>query len=341
MAASTKGITYEEIVRNIQKGDFAPVYYLMGEEAYYIDKISDFLVENLLKPEEKDFNLDVVYGVDVTIDQVIELAHTFPMMADRRVVLVREAQGLKSLEGLDSYLHHSTPTTVLIFCHKNGTADKRTAAVKTVQQMGVLFESKRLYDDKLPGFIISYVKRQGAEIEPQAVQMLADYVGADLCRLASEMDKLLLALPGGVGCITQSLVEEQTGMSKEFNNFELQSALAHRDVYRANRIVRYYQGNPRGFALPATLSNLFTFFSDVMMAYYAPDKSDKGVAEWLSSSLWKVRQDILPARQNYSGVKVMQILAEIRKTDAASKGVGGCKTSPGELLLELVFFILH
>ena len=342
MAASTKGggITYEEIVRNLKAGKVAPVYFLMGEEGYYIDKLSDLLVETILKPEDKDFNLDVVYGIDVTVDQIIDLARTYPMMSDHRVVLVREAQGLRSLDGLEKYVEHVTESTILVICYKNGAADRRKAVLKAIAQYGILFESKRLYDRQLPGFIIGYLRQCGVEVENEAVQMLADHVGADLCRLSAEMDKLLLLVKKGER-ITSAMVEEQTGMSKDFNNFELQNAIACRDVFRANRIVRYYQSNPRNFALPVTLSNLFTFFSDVMMSYYSPDKTEEGIALWLSVPLWKLKQDILPAKKNYSGVKVMFILSEIRKTDAASKGVEGNSATPGELLQDLIYYILH
>ena len=339
--AAQKGITHEDIVRDVRAGRIAPIYYLMGDEPYYIDKVSDFIADAVLKPDEKDFNLDVVYGADVTVGQVIELARAYPMMAERRVVLVREAQAMRSLDGLEQYALHLTPSTVLILCHKNGTLDKRKAAAKAIQQVGVIYESRRLYDSQLPAFIANYVRRGGAQIEQQALQMLAEHVGADLCRLSAEMDKLLLALPKGQPCISSQMVEELTGVSKEFNNFELQTALAQRDLLRAARIVKYYQGNPRSFALPVTLSGIFTFFSDVMQAFYATDRSESGIAEWLGKPEWAVRRDVMPALRNYTGLKVMQILAEIRKTDAASKGVGGCKTPPGELLQELVFFILH
>ncbi len=339
--AIQKTITHEDIIRDVRSGKIAPVYYLMGEEGYYIDKLSDFLVETLLKPEERDFNLDVVYGIDTTIEKVVEMARAFPMMAERRMVLVREAQGLRSLDALESYLRHFSSTTVLVMCHKNGTLDKRKAIVKEIQSVGVLYESKKLYDNQLAPFVAGYMKRAKVEIDPQAVQMIVDHVGADLSRLSSEMDKLLMALPKEKKMVTADMVEELTGMSKDFNNFELQSALAHRDILRANRIVKYFQGNPRSFALSSTLSNLFTFFSDVMMAYYAPERTESGVADWLSVPAWKVKNDLMPALRNYSGVKVMNILGEIRKTDAASKGVGGCKTAPGDLLQELIFYILH
>lgn len=345
---AARGVTFEDILRDVQAKDIAPVYYLMGEEDYYIDQLSDAIVEAVLSKDERDFNLDIVYGAETDIDKVIELAHAYPMMAERRVVLVREAQAMRSLEGLESYLSHLTPTTVLVFCHKHGKLDMRKAAAKAMQQIGVVFESKRLYDNQLPPFISRYFRQHDVDIEPQAIQMLAGHVGADLSRLTTEMDKLLLALPEGGRVVDASLVEEQTGMSKDFNDFELMAALAQRNIFRANQIVKYYQGNPRSFFIGRTLTNLFTFFSDVMLAYYTPkkndgrpDASDAGIAAWLGKSEWKVRQDVGPARRNYSGVKVMQILGEIRKTDAQSKGVGGCRTPHEELLQDLIFFILH
>ena len=341
MAEAAKSPTAEDVVRDVRAGRVAPVYYLMGEEDYYINELGEFLTNTLLKPEERDFNLDIVYGADTTIAQVVELAQAYPMMADRRVVVVREAQALRSLDALEDYIKQPNPTTVLVFCHKHGKLDGRKGVFKSLQRVGVVYESKRVYDRQLPPFITRYLKRRGLGIDQQAVQMLASHVGADLCRLAGEMDKLVLAVAPGEQVVTASLVEQQTGVSREFNDFELQAALAHRDMLRAAQIVKYYQGNPRSFALQRTLTNLFTFFSDIMVAYYAPDRSERGVGAWLEKPDWKVRQDIMPALTNYSGVKTMLILAEIRKTDARSKGLEGGKTPDGELLQDLIFFILH
>ena len=337
---AAKGITYDDILRDLKAKKVAPVYYLMGDEDYFIDKLSDAIVEAVLTEDEKDFNLDILYGAEAEMDKVIELAHAYPMMAEKRVVLVREAQAMRSIEGLETYLAHLTPTTVLVFCHKHGKLDTRKAAAKAIQQVGVIYESKRLYDNQVASFISQYLHKHNVDIEPQAIQMLASHVGSDLSRLTTEMDKLLLALNGG-RVVGASLVEEQTGVSKDFNDFELQSALAQRNIFRANQIVKYHQGNPRSFFITRTLTNLFTFFSDVMLAFYAPEKNDAGIAAWLGKPEWKIRMDIGPARRNYSGVKVMQILSEIRKTDAQSKGVGGVRTPHEELLQDLIFFILH
>lgn len=336
-----QALKHEDIIRAVRSGKVAPVYCLMGEEDYYIDKLGDFLVDTILKPEERDFNLDVVYGLETNVNRIVELARAYPMMADRRVVLVREAQSVRTFDGLEAYLRHLTPTTVLIICHKHGKLDKPRAVVKALQEVGVVFESRRLWENQLPAFITGYFKRGGVAVEPQAVQMLTGHVGNDLSRLSSEMDKLMLALPQGERTVTAASVETLTGMNKDFNDFELISALARRDILRTQQIWNYYRGNNRSFALTKTLSVLFTFFTDVMMSYYSPDKSERGLAVWLGKTEWKVRQDISPALANYSGIKVMQILGEIRKTDAAGKGVGGCKTAPEELLQELLFFILH
>jgi len=254
---------------------------------------------------------------------------------------VREFQALPDKETLVAYVKNPNPATVLILCHKHGTLDGRRSLGSEIKKAGVVFESKRLYDRELPGFVTSYIQRRQKTIEPAAVQMLCDHVGSDLSRLAAEMDKLLLAIPANETRVGANLVEELTGMSKDFNNFELQNALALRDVYKANRIVKYFDSNTRTFALPVTLSSLFNLFSDVLLAYFAPSQSDDGIAQYIGKSTWVCRQAIIPARRNYSGKKVMDIISEIRQTDAKSKGVGGCKTPPGELLKELVFFILH
>lgn len=335
------GPSHLDIVKQVRTGDIKPIYYLMGEEDYYIDNLSNFIVDTLLKEEERDFNLSVLYGAETNANQVIQEARQFPMLADRRVVVVREAQSMNDREQLAAYVKNPNPQTVLVMCHKHGKLDARKSLAGEIKKVGILYESKRLYDRELPGFCTNYLRRHHMEAETAAIQMLCDHVGSDLNHLASEMDKLMLAVPQGQGRVTTQMVEEQTGISKDFNNFELQNALSVRDVFKANQIVKYFNSNPKSFALPLTLSSLFGFFSDVMLAYYAPDKSENGVAAWLGKSPWQIRQAILPARQNYTGVKVMNILAEIRKTDAASKGVGGIKSTPGELLQELVFFILH
>ena len=341
MAAKKEGVTYEEIVRAVRAGNFAPVYYLMGEESYYIDKVSEFIVDSALKEEERDFNLTVCYGADVTADEVVNAAKRFPMMAQRQVVWVREAQNLQGKERLSFYLEHPQPTTVLILCHKHGVLDRRKKLASDIQKASVLFESKKLYESQLPGFVSAYLRRKGVAMEQNAVMMVCESVGSDLSRLSGELDKLVLALPEGETRIGASFVERHVGISKEFNNFELVSALVVKDVLKVNRIVKYFNDNPKNFSLQLTLSVMFGFFSNLMLAYYAPKRTEEGIAEWTEQPRWQVGRNILPAMRNYTGVKVMQIIGKLRETDAKSKGVGNTMATPGDLLKELAYFILH
>lgn len=341
MAKKVSGISYEDIVRQVQAGDFKPIYYLMGEEAYYIDRLSDYIVEKALNEAERDFNLTVLYGPQTTGEEVVNAAKRYPMMAERQVVVVREAQGLPHKEVLAFYAQKPMPSTILIMCHKNGVIDGRTNMAKEIRNAGIVFESPKLYDRELPSFVMNYVRRKGLDIAPDATQVLCEHVGADLNRMAGELDKLSLAVDSTTKRITTQLIEEHIGISKEFNSFELVAALAAKDVLKANRIVNYFDNNPKNFALQPTLSTLFKFFSDLMLAYYSPVKTEEGIAAWLEQSAWQVRKNILPAMRMYSGSKVYAIIGEIRRTDGASKGVGGVKSTDGDLLKELVFAILH
>ena len=344
--AKKTGITYEEIVRQVQAGVFKPVYYLMGEESYYIDRVSEYIVQKALTEDEKDFNLTILYGPQTTGEEVVNAAKRYPMMAERQVVLVREAQTLEHREVLAFYLQKPLLSTVLILCHKNGTLDRRTKLATEIQNAGILFESRKLYERELPSFVNAYVRRKRLEIAPDACQILCEHVGADLNRLAGELDKLVLAIQAGQGAanstrIDSQLIQDHIGISKDYNAFELVSALALKDVMKANRIVKYFDSNPKSFALQPVLASMFRFYTNLMIAYYAPVKSEEGIAAWLEQSVWQARRDVLPAMRHYTAMQVFNILDEIRKTDAASKGVGGQKVTDGDVLKELVFRILH
>lgn len=339
---AAKDITPESIVREVRAGHVKPVYYLMGDESYYIDRIADFLVNAVLKPEEKDFNMITFFGNDASINTIVNAAKGFPMGGQRQVVIVKESQNLgNNKEPLSTYLKHPQPTTVLIFCHKNGTLDRRSKLAAEIQKAGVLFESKKLKDYQLPAFIISYLKKRKIGIERQASEILAQFVGADLNRLAGEMDKLVLALPKGCAVITADTIEKNIGVSKEFNTFELRNALVAKDVFKANQIVKYFDETPKMNPLVKTLPLLFTFFQNLMISYYAPSKTEQGICEALGlRSPWQAK-DYVTAMRNYTGVKVMQIISAIRQADAKSKGVNNAFESDGDILKELVFFILH
>lgn len=338
----TQDITYEEIVRRVRAKEYSPVYYLMGEESYYIDKISDYIVDSVLAPEERDFNLTILYGSNISMAAVVDAARRFPVMANHQVVLVKEAQQIDDKEKLIEYIQKPQSSTVLIFCHKNGVLDRRKKMAEEIKKKGVLFESKRLYESQLPIFINSYLKRKGFQIDPQAALILSNYVGSDLCRLSGELDKLTVAVSNPRNLITSEDVESRVGISKEFNNFELLNALVEKDIYKANMIVKYYNSNPKSFSLQVTLTVLFNFYANLMQAYYAPQKSEESIAMWLEQPRWQVSRNIIPAMKKYSGVKVMNIIAEIRNSDVRSKGVGSTSnTTAGQILQDLVFFILH
>ena len=341
MAKKASGIGYEDIIREVRAGDFRPIYYLMGNESYYIDRLSDFIADNALQESERDFNLTILYGPQTNGEEVVSAARRYPMMAERQVVVVREAQKLDHRELLAAYAQKPLLSTILIICHKNGTLDMRTRLAAEIKRAGIVFESRKLYDRELPAFVTNYVRRKRVEIEPAACQILCEYVGSDLSRLASEIDKLVLALPQGNLRIDAQLIEDNIGISKEFNTFELVAALTTKDVLKANRIVNYFDSNPKNFALQPTLTTLFKFFSDLLLAFYAPVKNDDGVAAWLEVPTWQVRRDIMPAMRYYTAMKVFNILAQIRRTDASSKGVGGDRSTDGDLLKELVFYIMH
>lgn len=336
-----KEVTYEEIVRDLKNRVYKPVYYLMGEETYYIDKISDYISDTVLTDEEKEFNLTVMYGGDVDVATIVNAAKRYPMMSEHQVVVVKEAQNVKGMEGLSFYLQKPLMSTILVICHKHGVLDRRKKLAAEIEKIGVLFESKKLKEAQLPGFVASYLKRKSVDIEPKAAEMMAEFVGTDLSRMAGELEKLVITLPPGSRRVTPEQIERNIGVSKDYNNFELRNALVARNVLKANRIIKYFEENPKNNPIQTTLSVLFGFFSNLMLAYYAPEKTEQGIAEQLGlKSTWQAREYMNAMRQ-YSGVKVMEIIGEIRYCDARSKGVDNVSLENGDLLRELIYKILH
>ena len=334
-------ITCDDILKELRAKQYRPVYYLMGEEPYYIDLIADYITDNILTETEKEFNLTVVYGADVDMATVINAAKRYPMMSEHQVVVVKEAQNIRNMEELSYYLQKQLLSTILVICHKHGVLDRRKKLAAEIEKTGVLFESKKVKDAQLPAFITSYMKRKGIDVEPKATAMLADFVGADLSRLTGELEKLIITLPKGHTRVTPEQIEKNIGISKDYNNFELRSALVEKDVLKANKIIKYFEENPKTNPIQMTLSLLFGFFSNLMLAYYAPEKSEQGIANMLGlRTPWQAK-DYLAAMRRYNGVKTMQIIGEIRYADAKSKGVGNPSLSDGDILRELVFKILH
>ena len=281
--AEAKNASFDSIMADLEARRFAPVYYLMGEESYYIDKISDYIAEHVLQPEERDFNQTVLFGSDVTASQVADYARRYPIMSEYQVVIVKEAQNIKQTEALERYFKQPLASTILVMCHKNGTVDGRKREyMKAIQSAGVLFESKKLRDRDLPVFIERYLKARNVSIDTKSTQIIADSIGADLSRLTSELDKVVLSLPEQDRRVTPQVVEDQIGVSKEFNGFELRDAIVNRNVFKANQIIKYFDENPKAGSIYAFLPLLFNYFQNLMIAYYAPNnKSQEAVAEWL------------------------------------------------------------
>lgn len=334
-------ITYEYILKELKAKQYRSVYYLMGEESYYIDLIADYITNNVLTDTEKEFNLSVVYGADVDISTIINAAKRYPMMSEYQVVVVKEAQSIRNMDELSFYLQKPQNSTILVICHKHGVLDRRKKLAAEIEKTGILFESKKIKDAQLPAFITSYMKRKGIDLEPKAIAMLADFVGTDLSRLTGELEKLIITLPKGQTRVTPEQIEHNIGISKDYNNFELRSAIVEKDILKANKIIKYFEENSKSNPIQMTLSLLFGFFSNLMLAYYAPEKSEQGIALFLGlKSPWQSRE-YLSAMRRYNGVKTMQIIGEIRYADAKSKGVGNSSITDGDILRELVFKILH
>ncbi|MCF2738012.1 DNA polymerase III subunit delta [Bacteroides caecigallinarum] len=334
-------MTYEDIAKDIKNGKFAPVYLLMGEEDYYIDRISDYIVEKALDENEKEFNLTIMYGLDTDMASVVNNAKRYPMMSEHQVVVVKEAQNLRSWEELSFYMQKPLTSTILVFCYKHGTLDRRKKIVAEIEKNGVVFESKKLKENLLPGFITAYMKRRKMEIDDTAAQLMAEFVGNDLNRLAGELDKLIITMPKDRNRITPVEIERNIGISKDYNNFELKNALITKDTLKANKIVKYFSDNPKSNPLQPTLALLFNYFSNLMVAYYAPERTENGVAAYLGLKSPWLAKEYIAGMKAYTGVKVMNIITQIRLCDARSKGIGNVSLSPGELLRELVYFILH
>ena len=343
MAEKKSSFTFETIMRDLKAKKYAPVYVLMGDESYYIDRITDYIADNVLDPDDRDFNQTVVFGADTTAAQVVDMAKGYPVMpAAHRVVIVKEAQGLKSLDALERYFEKPLASTVLVIAYKNGTIDRRKKVVGKAEAVGVVFESKKKRDYELPAFIEAYLKRNHVAIDTKSAAMIAEHIGADLSRLISELDKVMISLPDDDRRVTPDVVEREIGVSKEFNIFELKTAIIERNVFKANQIVKYFDKNPKAGSLFSCLPLLYTYFQNLMVAFYAPDKNnDNNLAAFLElKSVWGLK-DYRVGMRNFSAMKTLQILAKIRETDAKSKGLDSLNTSTDDLMRELIFFILH
>jgi DNA polymerase-3 subunit delta len=335
----------EVVLEALRKGYIAPIYFLQGDEAFFIDQISDFIEKNALAEHEKGFNQVICYGKDVTVGAVITQARRFPMMAERQVVIVKEAQEMGDLNAekgqqlLESYIQKPVPSTILVFAHKHKTVDGRKAWIKLLDKTAVLVECKKLYDDKIPGWTNAYVQSKGYRLQPKAAQMLADSIGNNLSRLTNEVDKLLINFPPKTE-ITPDHVHQFVGISKEYNVFELQNALVKKDVLKANRIVGHFGANPKENHPLLVVAALFTFFTKLLLLHQQTDRSEAGVAKALSISPFFAK-DYLQAAQAFPLQKVARVIHALRVADLQAKGVDAGSMDEEAILRELVFKILH
>ena len=317
-------MTFEEICAEIGQRKFRPVYVLMGEEPYFIDKLTDLLLATVLKDEERDFNQLVRYGAETNAGEVINAARRFPMMAEHQLVVVREAQQMRDIETLAAYVKVPLASTVL------------------VEKNGLLFESKKVPEYKMPAFITSFLQRRSLTIDAKAAQMLSDCVGNDLTRLDKEISKLeIIMAEKGLKRVTPEMVEQHVGISKEYNNFELLKAILAKDAVKANRIIQYFDKNPKDNPIQVTLSVLFNYFSNLLICYYTKDRSEAGLMAALGLRGSFQVKDYVAGLRLFPAMKVFNLISDIRTADARSKGVGNASAGSYDLLKELLYKILH
>ena len=340
-------MTAQDILKDLKARKFKPVYLLHGDEPYFIDLVSNYVEHNVLPDAEKGFNQSVFYGKDTDIMTVLGAAKRYPMMADYQVVLVKEAQDMKwgkedddkkNINPLLNYLDNPLTSTILVFCYKYGKFDKRKKTYKAIDKNGLVFESASLYENKLPAWIEGYVSAKKYQIAPQASAMLAEYLGNDLSKIANELDKLMLNITAGQE-ITLKEIQDNIGISKEYNVFELQTALARKDVFKANQIVNYFDANPKANPIVVMMANLNGFFTKILQVHYLTDKSSQSIAREIGVNPFFVKDYEMAAR-SYNYNKTMNIISLLREYDLKSKGVDG-GAPHGELMKEMLFKIMH
>lgn len=333
-------MTFDSILSDLKNKKYAPIYFLTGDEPYFIDKITDYISANVLSETDKAFNQSVLYGKDVDIASVITAAKRFPMMADHQVIIVKEAQNINKIEDLVYYAENPLKSTLLVVNYKYKKLDKRKKLHKVLGKNAVLFESKKLYDNQVPDWITKYLKVKNIEIQPTGALLLTEFLGSDLSKISMELDKLMITLPAGEKMITPSHIEENIGISKDFNNMELQKALVKRDHLKVYRIVDHFAQNQKNNPFPVTIAMLYGFFNKILVYYFLKDKSKMSVAGALRINPYFVSEYQAAARV-FPPKKTVDIISSLREYDLKSKGVGSLSASPGDLLKELVFKILN
>ena len=333
--------SYDLMRREILKKTYYPIYLLQGEESFFIDDLTNLLDKSILSETERDFNHTTFYGIDSDVRTIISACKRYPMMSAFQVVILKEAQRLANIELLEVYAKKPLKSTILIINYKQGTIDGRKSIVKAIDKVGVIFESKRLYENKVPVFISSYLKDRGIKIDMKSTQMLVDYVGNDLSKLVSELEKLQVVLSGKEQRITAEIIEENIGISKDYNNFELIKAIANKDMARAYRIVAYFDKNPKDNPLVMTLYSFIYYFNNLVECFWLPNRTEQSVMNALNFRNTYMTQDYMVGLRNYNVNEVLDIISHLRTFDAKSKGIDNPPyTTNGELLKELVYKIM-
>ncbi len=331
---------FETILRNLAKKEYRPIYLLHGEEPYFIDKISGYIEKNVLTEEEKSFNQTIFYGKDSDPRIIADTAYKYPMMSGKQVVIIKEAQTLKEIEILRNYASKPMPSTILVICYKYKTLNQKTKLFKAIKENGEILTANKLYENQIPFWIEKYLKQYNYTITPQAAQILTDYLGTELSKISNELDKLLIAVKDTTH-ITPVHIEKNIGLSKDFNLLELQDALATKNIFRANRIIKYFGSNPQLHPIQATTSTLFGFFSKMLAIRFLRDKSEKGVLKAIGGHPFYLKK-IMAASKNYSTEKLLEIISILREYDLKSKGIGvSTMVDTAELQKEMIYKILH
>jgi DNA polymerase-3 subunit delta len=340
-------LTFEEIISDLKKKIYKPIYYLMGEESYFIDQITNYIDKNVLPEEEKSFNQTVFYGKDIELSTLLDTARRFPMMSNYNVIILKEAQNLKGIEGLPAdqtdpfslYIENPPPSTILVINLRDKTLDKRKKIYKVLEKNAVLFESKRIYENKVGAWIIKYLQSEGYTIDVKASELMASHLGNDLSKVAQEIGKLTVVIPKGKA-ITLKDIEENIGISKDFNVFELQEALSKKDIYKANLIITHLGQNPKTKSIIPLIAFLYSYFTKILMIHSATDKSNQALASLLGVNPFFVR-DYIDTARNYPQAKCVHIIGFLREYDAKSKGIDSPTVDDLELMRELIYKILH
>jgi len=332
-------MTYDQIMKDLKNKIYKPIYLLMGDESYYIDEITNYIIANVLTENEKAFNQSILYGNETDVYMVDSAARRFPMMSNYQVVVIKEAQEVKKIDELVYYAQKPLKSTILVLNFKYKALDKRKKLYKEIDNNGVIFESKKLYDNQVPEWITKYLDSRNYKIEPIAAQMLNEFLGTELAKIVNELNKLIIILPEKT-LITPAIIEQNIGISKDYNNFELQNALSKKDVLKANRIVNYFEKNPKDNPLVVTISSMYSFFCKVLNYHYLADKSPKNAASVLQINPFFVK-DYEQTSKKYNIKKIVEIISILREYDLKSKGVGNVSATHGDLLREMVFKILH